>query len=226
MDTFLAISILGVMVANLAQIQSEVEDRRRAVNIANTLNQISPLARTYLQQNYQALNALIPSGKVLEIPLYGNPHWNNIGDVASSSGALPHNWVPVLPSGQIVRLAVRHVPYQGTTPEHLAGLLITTGDPPMSDRQTGMSGMFTTGLTGIVVRHDYGTIKGNTLRGLSGTWTENTADWSSAVPISYGHVAVFLTGSIAPTAPTSTATISEILKRTECTRLLMSTATI
>ena len=200
-DTLLAVSILSVLMSSMAQVQSEVEDRRRAINIANTLNQITPLARTYLQQNYQALNALIPSGKVLEIPLYNNPNWNAIGDLASSSGALPQNWIPVLPGGQIIRLVVRHVPYQGTTPEHLAGLLITTGNPPMSDRQVGMAGMFSSGLTGIITRANYGTIKANTLHGLSGTWTEKTADWSSAVSITYGHVAVFLTGSIAPTAP-------------------------
>ena len=214
-DTMLAIGIMTIMTADLASSMSEIEQRQRAIQVASTLNSLSPLAKTYIDQNYTALTALIPaqpsdSAKPLAIPISGQPLFQNIGDLATSSGRLPQTYQPILPTGQRIVFMVKHVAAMNYKPEHLEGVLVTVGGNPMSDKSVGLAAMRLDGLGGGVYRHTYGTAQAGSMIGISGSWSEIAGNWKATAAggngnangnLTYGHAGVFLTGGQAPQSP-------------------------
>ena len=215
MDTLLAVGILTIMSADLASSMGDITERQRAVQIASTMNSLVPLAKTYMDQNYTALTALIPaqpeqSAKPVAIPISGQPLFQNIGDLASSSGRLPASYQPNLPSGQKIVFMVKHIASMNYKPEHLEGVLVTVGGNPLSDKAVGLAAMRLEGLGGGVYHRSYGSQQAGTMIGVSGSWSEIAGNWQAPAAqgvgnadgrLSYGHIGTFLTGGQGTQSP-------------------------
>ena len=176
----------------VSKIGSEVRERHVAIALSGNVNSVSPIAQRYIEQNYQSLTSIIGVGSTSEIPLSGNRNWFGIGDVETSS-ALPSGWVPRLVAGQVLKFYVHHQPAVGLKPEHLSGLLVTSGGNPLTDKQAGLAAITLNGMGGSILRRAYGNNAANTLIGLSGSWSQNNADWPGAT-MSYGHIGVLING--------------------------------
>lgn len=203
MDTLISIGFAAFMTSSMGVAMTDIERREISMTFATHINEISPIATRYLDANYQTLYSLIPLNTALEIPLYNRPNWQTIGDVASSSSSLPASWTPTLPYGQSLHFLVRHTTAQINNPEHLEGILVTSGGSAMSDRNAGLTALFLSGFGGSIMRRSYGAgptaaIAGN-INGLAASWTQSPMLWnSSGIPITYGHVAVYLSGNVQP----------------------------
>ena len=199
LDTLLALTIGSIMSISLVMTASDIQARYRAIDLASAINDTQSAARNYMDRNYQTLLSLVPVNQTIAIPLSGNENWNGIGDIVSSS-ALPDGWTGRLPNGQKLNFLMRHVPLSSKSPEHLAALLVSSDGNPLTDRQVGIAmSALRSGMAGGIMKRGHGATAGS-IQGLSGAWSAQLQDWSEAAPLTYGHVALYLSSdqTIAP----------------------------
>lgn len=198
-DVMFALTISALMLAGLIQIQSDTNRDMTAESIADNMTNIGRIASTYIQNNYSTLNSQIPVGsQAVEIPISNDTSFMGIGDL-STVASLPSNYQANLPMGQKLHFLVRNVSQSGNAPQHLEGMLVTTGSQQMGDRAIGMAlnKMGTSG-GGIMARPPAGQST-NVIQGAFGGWSYPATQWQTAsgVAPTAGHVMMTL-NSVSP----------------------------
>ncbi|MGD7069373.1 hypothetical protein [Acetobacter sp. AAB5] len=124
LDVLLALGISAAMYANIAQLQNDMTNNLHAQATADRMAMLASASNAYITANYKLLTSI--SKTPVEIPITGNSDWDGIGDLRST-GLLPDDFTTNMPMGQTVHLLVRDIQANGTIPEHLEGMLVTSG---------------------------------------------------------------------------------------------------
>jgi len=194
LDVLLALGISAAMYANIAQMQNDARKNLIAVSSAGTMEALANASNAYITTNYRVLTTLTKGGPI-SIPIINQSNWEGIGDL-QSTGLLSDDFTPVIAQGQIVNLVIRDIPASGTIPEHIEGMLISTGGTGFDDRQIGMAMEKMGGNGGgVMANPPPGVVQGN-IQGSFASWSEPANEWSaSGVTATTGHIAYNLAGS-------------------------------
>ena len=188
-DAIISLGIVGLMMADFARIEANITLNNAAQAAGQQVAAVGIASQTYMEKNNIKLKTLIPVGSSMEIPITGAPAWNGIGDLQFGGGLLGSNFANILPNGQTMHFVARHVPANGTIPDYISTMILTSG-PMMKDAQLGVAVNSMRGPGGAIMQRPPFLAPANSIVGAFGNWQEPFANWaSSGVPLSAGHLA-------------------------------------
>lgn len=194
LDTLLALIVIAMVLANINQMQNDMANNMNSQAVANDLLSLKQAAKTYIASNAKTLSQL--GNNTIEVPIVGNQNWNGIGDL-TSTGLLPENYSPNLAMGQKVKLLIRNVQQNGTVPQHIDAMLVTTDGNPMNDRQVGLAMAKMGGDGGGIMKNPPPGVSKSNIQGSFASWYSPISKWGN---LNYGHVALNLNSSLSPVA--------------------------
>lgn len=186
LDTFLSLSLAAVALAGYFQNQNDRYARDQMMIMSDTLKFIGNASMSYVKANNTTLLENLQVNQSEVVPLNGTT--SLASGTLEEGGYLPTEFTPHLPYHQQLALLLKHVPVNGTIPEHIQAMLVSYGGDEIPDRYLGQAALHSLGNAGFIPNYDV-TGRSNTIIGVNGLWSSPVSDWSSAgISLESGHM--------------------------------------